>query len=130
MKQWDCRAGRLPAQDSGYGSRIGGYGGCFLRATALDELPQLWNIFVGEMSFVGPRALLPEEIEVNRNGEPIPLDRIPGYEKRLLVRPGLTGLAQVYAPRDLPRRHKFKFDLLYVKSQTFWRDLKLIGLSV
>ena len=103
--------------------------GRLLRATALDELPQLWNIFVGEMSFVGPRALLPEEIEVNGNGERIPLEKIPGYEKRLLVRPGLTGLAQVYAPRDLPRRHKFKFDLLYIKRRGFWLDLKLIILS-
>jgi len=103
--------------------------GRFLRATALDELPQLWNIFRGEMSFVGPRPLLPEEIEVNGEGRPIPLEAIPGYEARHQVRPGLTGVAQVYAPRHTPRRHKFRFDLLYNKKQTFWLDLNLIALS-
>ncbi len=104
--------------------------GRFLRATALDELPQLLNIFRGEMSFVGPRALLPEEIEVNGNGDSVPLEKIPGYEARHQVRPGLTGLAQVYAPRDLPRRHKFKYDLLYIKRQGLWLDLKLLVLSL
>ena len=103
--------------------------GRFLRATALDELPQLWNILLGEMSFVGPRALLPEEIEVNGEGERVPLEKIPGYEKRIGMRPGLTGLAQVYASRDLPRRHKFKFDILYIRKQTLWLDLELIALS-
>lgn len=104
--------------------------GRFLRVTALDELAQLWNILRGDMSFVGPRALLPSEIEVNGNGELIPLEKIPGYEARHRVRPGLTGLAQVYAPRDIPRRYKFKYDLLYIKKQSFWLDLKLIMLSI
>jgi lipopolysaccharide/colanic/teichoic acid biosynthesis glycosyltransferase len=103
--------------------------GKILRATALDELPQLWNIFRGDMSFVGPRALLPEEIEVNGDGQLVPLEEIPGYHERHIVRPGLTGLAQVYAPRDIPRRQKFKYDLLYIKKQSFWLDLKLIALS-
>lgn len=103
--------------------------GRVLRATALDELPQLWNIFKGEMSFVGPRALVPEEIEVNGSSERIPLEKIRGYEARHQVRPGLTGVAQIYAPRDLPRRHKFKYDLLYIRRQGFWLDLKLIALS-
>jgi lipopolysaccharide/colanic/teichoic acid biosynthesis glycosyltransferase len=100
-----------------------------LRATALDELPQLWNIFVGQMSFVGPRALLPEEIEVQGSGESVPLEAIPGYEMRHRVRPGLTGVAQVFAPRDLPRRHKFRYDLLYIRRQSFLLDLRLILLS-
>jgi lipopolysaccharide/colanic/teichoic acid biosynthesis glycosyltransferase len=103
--------------------------GHLLRATAADELPQLWNILRGEMSFVGPRALLPEEIEVNGHRELVRLEKIPGYEARHSVRPGLTGLAQVYAPRDLLRRHKFKYDLLYIKRQTLWLDVKLIVLS-
>jgi lipopolysaccharide/colanic/teichoic acid biosynthesis glycosyltransferase len=103
--------------------------GRILRATALDELPQLWNIFRGDMSFVGPRALLPEEIEVNGRGELIPLEKIPGYEERHRVRPGLTGLAQVYAPRDVARRDKFRYDLLYIKNQSLLLDLKLIALS-
>jgi lipopolysaccharide/colanic/teichoic acid biosynthesis glycosyltransferase len=103
--------------------------GRVLRATALDELPQLWNIFKGDMSFVGPRALLPEEIEVHGNAALVPLEKIPGYEERHRVRPGLTGLAQIYADRDLPRRSKFRYDLLYIKKQSFWLDLKLIALS-
>jgi len=103
--------------------------GRLLRATALDELPQLWNIFVGEMSFVGPRALLPEEIEVHGSGESVPLEAIPGYEMRHRVRPGLTGVAQVFAPRDIPRRHKFRYDLLYIRRQSFLLDLRLILLS-
>lgn len=112
--------------------------GRFLRATALDELPQLWNIFTGDMSFVGPRALVPEEIEVSssrfnvqgsRVNDPVPLEKIPGYEERHQVRPGLTGVAQVYAPRDIPRRQKFRLDLLYIRKQSFWLDLKLIALS-
>jgi lipopolysaccharide/colanic/teichoic acid biosynthesis glycosyltransferase len=103
--------------------------GRLLRATAMDELPQLWNIFRGDMSFVGPRALLPEEIEVSGDGARVPIEAIPGYAARHRVRPGLTGLAQVYAPRDIPRRHKFKLDLLYVRRQSFWLDLKLVAVS-
>jgi lipopolysaccharide/colanic/teichoic acid biosynthesis glycosyltransferase len=103
--------------------------GRLLRATAMDELPQLWNIFKGDMSFVGPRALLPEEIEVSGTGARVRIEQIRGYEARHRVRPGLTGLAQVYAPRDIPRRHKFKLDLLYVGRQSFWLDLKLIAVS-
>jgi len=100
--------------------------GRLLRATAMDELPQLWSILKGDMSFVGPRALRPQEIEVNTDGEAIPLESIPGYQERLKVRPGLTGIAQVYAPRNLPRCHKFRYDLLYIKRRSFWLDLKLI----
>lgn len=103
--------------------------GRLLRATALDELPQLWNILRGEMSFVGPRALATQEIEVKGNGEPVPLEKIPGYVARHQVRPGLTGVAQIYAARDIRRKHKFKFDLLYIKKQAFWLDVKLIALS-
>jgi len=103
--------------------------GVLLRATALDELPQLWNILKGDMSVVGPRALLPAEIEVGGNGEPVPLETIPGYEARHRVRPGLTGVAQVYASRSLPRRQKFRFDLLYIRKQSLWLDVKLIILS-
>uniref|UniRef100_A0A7V3RGR9 Sugar transferase n=1 Tax=candidate division WOR-3 bacterium TaxID=2052148 RepID=A0A7V3RGR9_UNCW3 len=101
--------------------------GRILRKTALDELPQLINIFLGEMSFVGPRALLPAEIE--QNDCYLHVWDIPGYEKRIKVRPGLTGIAQIFAPRDLPRRHKFKYDLLYIRKMSFLLDLKLILIS-
>jgi lipopolysaccharide/colanic/teichoic acid biosynthesis glycosyltransferase len=104
--------------------------GRVLRATALDELPQLWNIFKGDMSFVGPRALMPAEIEVNGNGGPIPIEKIPGYRERHRMRPGLTGLAQVYAPRDVPRRYKFMYDLVYIRNRNGWLDIKLIALSL
>ena len=122
----DKRFGPLQAREGD--SRVTRVGRV-LRARALDELPQLWNIFRGDLSFVGPRALLPEEIEVNGNGVQVPLEKIPGYEVRHRVRPGLTGVAQVYAPRDIPRRHKFKYDLLYVRRRSFWLDLKLVALS-
>jgi len=103
--------------------------GRLLRATAMDELPQLWNILVGDMSFVGPRPLVPGEVEVGGDGELVPLDAIPGYRERHLVRPGLTGLTQVYAPRDIARTNKFRLDRLYLKRAGFWLDLRLILLS-
>jgi lipopolysaccharide/colanic/teichoic acid biosynthesis glycosyltransferase len=103
--------------------------GRLMRATAMDELPQLWNIFVGDMSFVGPRALRPGEIEVLGDGHLEQLEDVPGYEHRCRVRPGLTGIAQIYAPRDIPRRQKFRYDKLYVDRQSFWLDVRLIAAS-
>lgn len=103
--------------------------GRLMRATAMDELPQLLNIFRGDMSFVGPRALRPGEIEVGAGGQPVPMDSIPGYAERHTVRPGLTGIAQIYAARDIPRRHKFRYDRLYLDRQSLWLDLRLIALS-
>jgi lipopolysaccharide/colanic/teichoic acid biosynthesis glycosyltransferase len=103
--------------------------GSVLRPTAMDELPQLWNIFRGDMSFVGPRPLMPGEIEVRGDGRNIALDAIPGYEDRHTVTPGLTGLAQIYAPRDVRRAAKFRFDRLYARRASFWLDLKLITIS-
>jgi lipopolysaccharide/colanic/teichoic acid biosynthesis glycosyltransferase len=103
--------------------------GRLLRATAMDELPQLWNIFVGDMSFVGPRPLRPGEVEVRGDGRLVRLDQIPGYRERHGVRPGLTGLTQVYAPRDISRTSKFRLDRLYLRRKSFWLDLRLILLS-
>ena len=102
--------------------------GAVLRATAMDELPQLWNIFRGDMSFVGPRPLMPGEIEAC-GGCSVPLEAIPGYDARHSVRPGLTGLTQVFAPRDIRRAHKFRVDLIYVRNASLWLDLRLVALS-
>ena len=103
--------------------------GRLMRATAMDELPQLWSIFSGDMSFVGPRALRPGEIEATGDGGFEALEEVPGYEERHSVRPGLTGIAQIYARRDIPRRQKFKYDLHYIRRQSFGLDLRLILLS-
>jgi lipopolysaccharide/colanic/teichoic acid biosynthesis glycosyltransferase len=103
--------------------------GRLLRTTAMDELPQLLNIVRGDMSFVGPRALRPEEIDADSASVPVPLTAIPGFWQRCTVPPGLTGIAQIYAPRDLSRRQKFRFDLLYVRRRSFVLDLRLILLS-
>jgi lipopolysaccharide/colanic/teichoic acid biosynthesis glycosyltransferase len=103
--------------------------GRVLRATAMDELPQLLNILKGDMSFVGPRALRPREKEVYGNPDEINIENVPGYKERLAVRPGLTGMAQVYLPTDALRSEKFQYDLLYIKKQSFLLDLKLIFLS-
>jgi lipopolysaccharide/colanic/teichoic acid biosynthesis glycosyltransferase len=103
--------------------------GRLLRGTAMDELPQLWNIFVGDMSFVGPRPLVPGEVEVRGDGRLIKLADVPGYEARHGIRPGLTGLTQVYASRDVSRTSKFRLDRLYRQRAGLCLDLKLIVLS-
>jgi rhamnosyl/mannosyltransferase len=103
--------------------------GRLMRATAMDELPQLVNIFTGDMSFVGPRALMPGEIETGGDGQVVAMEEIQGYRERTAVQPGLTGVAQIYAPRDVTRRHKFRYDRLYVKRRSFWLDIRLILLS-
>jgi len=103
--------------------------GRLMRATAMDELPQLVNIFKGDMSFVGPRALSPGEIETGGDGSVVAMEDIRGYKERTAVQPGLTGVAQIYAPRDVTRRHKFRYDQVYVKRQSFWLDIRLILLS-
>ena len=109
-------------------ARITGMGR-FMRACALDELPQLWNIFRGDMSFVGPRALPMNEIQSSSKESDVPDEAIPGFEERLAVRPGLTGIAQIFADRDITRARKFRYDLLYIRKQNFWLDIRLIALS-
>jgi len=99
-------------------TRVGG----FLRSTALDELPQLLNILKGEMSFVGPRAMPLDEFEDFKR-------KISGLEQRLMVLPGLTGFAQVYGKATRDPRKKLRYDLLYIKNQSLWLDIKLILLS-
>jgi len=103
--------------------------GRLMRATAMDELPQLWNIFVGDMSFVGPRALRPGEIEARGDGSHEKLEDVPGFAERHSIRPGLTGVAQIFAPRDIARRNKFRYDRVYIRRRGFGLDLRLIALS-
>jgi lipopolysaccharide/colanic/teichoic acid biosynthesis glycosyltransferase len=124
----DAEARTGPVQASENDPRITSTGR-WLRATAMDELPQLWNILAGDMSFVGPRPLRPGEIETRGSGRLVRLERFPGYAERHRVRPGLTGLTQVYAPRDLSRTSKFRLDRLYLKRAGFWLDVKLIAMS-
>ena len=90
--------------------------GKFLRITNLDEFPQFINVLKGEMSVVGPRPLVPEEIE--RYGKHI--DRV------LTIRPGITGLWQVSGRNDLPYDQRIKIDVSYVKHRNFWLDLQII----
>jgi lipopolysaccharide/colanic/teichoic acid biosynthesis glycosyltransferase len=104
--------------------------GRFLRSTSLDEMPQILSIWKGEMSWVGPRALRINELQINETNGHVPDEQIPGFDLRCRVRPGLTGLAQIYAPRDVPRSHKFRYDALYIRKRSFWLDSKLITLSV
>lgn len=91
--------------------------GRFLRRTRLDELPQLWNIFNGEMSFIGPRPLLP-------------VDQPSDYAARLLVRPGLTGWAQVNGGRDISAADKAALDLWYVQNASLRLDLEILVRTV
>jgi lipopolysaccharide/colanic/teichoic acid biosynthesis glycosyltransferase len=96
--------------------------GRLLRKTAMDELPQLVNIAKGDISFVGPRSERPELVSQF-------VKELPHFSRRHAVRPGLTGLAQVYGRYDSPPRHKLRYDLLYIKHGGFALDLKLILLS-
>jgi lipopolysaccharide/colanic/teichoic acid biosynthesis glycosyltransferase len=124
----DAEALTGPVQAGAHDPRVTRVGS-LLRATAMDELPQLWNILAGDMSFVGPRPLRPGEIDTGADGQVVALSDIPGYQRRHSVRPGLTGLAQVYAPRDLARADKFRLDLEYLDRAGAWLDLKLLFLS-
>ena len=103
--------------------------GRLLRATSLDEMPQLLNILKGDMSWVGPRALPIDEVQVQEEGD-LADEAIPGFEARSRLRPGLTGIAQIFAPRDVPREQKYRFDAVYAGSQGLWMDARLILLSL
>jgi lipopolysaccharide/colanic/teichoic acid biosynthesis glycosyltransferase len=99
--------------------------GRFLRASHLDELPQLWNVLRGDMSLVGPRPERPEFVpQLER--------QIPRYRERLRVLPGLTGLAQVNLPPDTDIAsvaRKLQYDLHYLHQRSFWLDLRLIAVT-
>lgn len=94
--------------------------GSFLRASSLDELPELWNVLKGDMSLVGPRPLLMEYL---------PLYSAEQY-RRHEVRPGVTGWAQINGRNALSWEEKFKLDVWYVDNQSFWLDLKILFLTI
>ena len=94
--------------------------GQWLRASSLDELPELWNILCGDMSLVGPRPLLIEYLPLYS----------PEQARRHEVRPGLTGWAQINGRNALSWEEKFRLDVWYVDHRTFWLDLKVIALTV
>ena len=105
----DADGNLLPDKD-----RLSKYGK-FLRATSLDELPELFNIFLGHMAIIGPRPLLVSY-----------LDRYTEVQRRRhLVRPGLTGLAQVSGRNAISWEEKFELDVAYVESISFWIDVKI-----
>jgi lipopolysaccharide/colanic/teichoic acid biosynthesis glycosyltransferase len=96
--------------------------GKFIRLVRIDELPQLWNVMNGEMSFVGPRPERPQFVEE--------LDRdLPYYEERHMVKPGITGWAQINYPYGASMedsRHKLEYDLYYAKNYSTFLDLLIM----
>ena len=110
----DANGELLPDAD-----RLTGFGQ-FLRASSLDELPELWNVLKGDMSLVGPRPLLMEYL-------PLYTER---QARRHVVRPGITGWAQINGRNALTWEEKFELDVWYVENRTLWLDIKIIFLTV
>ena len=104
--------------------------GRVLRSFGIDELPQVLNILRGEMSFVGPRPLAVGEVVHDADGNPTVWDHLPEFRRRMSVRPGLTSLATLYLPKDVERKRKFRYDLLYIRRRSLWLDIRLIALSL
>lgn len=93
--------------------------GAIIRKTRIDELPQLFNLLKGDMTLIGPRperAIFIEQFE----------KEIPGFKERLLVKPGLTGLAQVSGGYELEAKEKLKFDLEYIRDRNILLDIKIL----
>ena len=93
--------------------------GKFIRSTSLDELPQLFNVLKGEMSFVGPRPLLEEYLLLYNEKQ----------KRRHDVKPGITGWAQVNGRNAISWEQKFDYDVWYVDNQSFWLDIKILWLT-
>ena len=92
--------------------------GNFVRKTSLDEIPQLLNVLIGDMSLIGPRPLLPEYLPLYNSEQ----------KKRHLVRPGITGWAQVNGRNTISWQQKFEYDVWYVQNISFQLDLKIVFL--
>ena len=93
--------------------------GKFIRSTSLDELPQLFNVLKGDMSFVGPRPLLIEYLPLYNERQ----------KKRHDVKPGITGWAQVNGRNAISWEQKFEYDVWYVEHQSFWLDMKILWMT-
>lgn len=93
--------------------------GKFIRSTSLDELPQLFNVLKGEMSFVGPRPLLIEYLDLYNDEQ----------KRRHDVKPGITGWAQVNGRNAISWEQKFEYDVWYVDNQSFWLDMKILWMT-
>jgi len=94
--------------------------GLRLRRHSLDELPQLWNVLKGEMSLVGPRPLLMEYLE----------RYTPEQARRHEVKPGITGWAQIQGRQDIPFSKRLELDVWYRDHQSFWLDLRILGVTL
>ena len=94
--------------------------GKFLRRLSLDEFPQFFNILKGDMSFIGPRPFVPSEVEQLR----------PEHLRRHIVRPGLTGYAQIHGRNDLSLEGRMEKDLFYVDNITMWLDIKILLITI
>ncbi len=93
--------------------------GRFLKRTKLDEIPQLWNVIRGDMNMVGPRPIRPVFLATS-------MREIRNYAARFVVRPGMTGLAQLRGGYFTHPRDKLRYDILYIRNRGFWIDLKLV----
>ena len=94
--------------------------GKLVRKTSLDEIPQLFNVLIGNMSLIGPRPLLPEYLPLYNSFQ----------NKRHLVKPGITGWAQVNGRNAITWQKKFELDVWYVNNLSFWLDIKIIFLTI
>jgi lipopolysaccharide/colanic/teichoic acid biosynthesis glycosyltransferase len=94
--------------------------GAWLRRTSLDELPNLWNVIRGEMSIVGPRPTLPNQVEQYTERQ----------RRRLAVRPGITGWAQIHGRASLSWPERIELDIYYVEHRSLALDLKILGRTV
>ena len=111
---WDASGALLPDAQ-----RLTSFGR-FLRASSLDELPELWNVLRGEMSLVGPRPLLMEYLPLYS----------PEQARRHEVRPGITGWAQVNGRNAISWPDKFALDVWYVDNRSMWLDVRILWLTV